>query len=92
MVNLVPTRWNHHTHTAQELMNCLRPMFPRYLISDFGYGDKPSRSPDLTVPDLFLWRYLKPKVYVNKPDTIIELKEHTADEIKQLMQHYCKKF
>lgn len=25
---------------------------------------RPSRSPDLTSPDFFLWRYLKEKVYI----------------------------
>ena len=34
----------------------------------------PPRSPDLTVPDFFLWGYLKIKVYASKPKTIDELK------------------
>ena len=34
----------------------------------------PSRSPDLTPMDFFLWGYLKDKVYCNKPRTIDALK------------------
>ena len=34
----------------------------------------PARSPDLTPMDLFLWEYLKDKVYRTKPRTIDALK------------------
>jgi hypothetical protein len=35
----------------------------------------PPRSSDFTAPDLFLWGYLKKRVYVNKPGSIKKLKE-----------------
>jgi hypothetical protein len=35
----------------------------------------PARSPDLNPCDLYLWRNLKDKVYLNNP--------HTPDELKQ---------
>ena len=41
----------------------------------------PPRSPDLTVPDYFLWGYLKSKVYASKPKTIDELKCNIRAEI-----------
>ena len=41
----------------------------------------PPRSPDLTVPDFFLWGYLKRKVYASKPKTIDELKCNIRAEI-----------
>ena len=39
-----------------------------------GPTEYPSRSPDLTPMDFFLWGYLKDKVYCNKPRTIDALK------------------
>ena len=41
----------------------------------------PPRSLDLTVPDFFLWGYLKSKVYASKPKTIDELKYNIRAEI-----------
>jgi hypothetical protein len=34
------------------------------------------------VPNFFLWRYLKSKVYVSEPDAVMELKEHIAVGMK----------
>ena len=42
----------------------------------------PPRSPDLTQPDYFLWRYLKGRVYRNKPRTVDALKANIAEEIQ----------
>ena len=42
------------------------------------------RSPDLTGPDFFLWGYLKEKVYVNKPQTLQQLKNNIRAEIRAL--------
>ena len=50
-------------------------------MSKSGDLDWPPRSPDLTPPDFFLWGYLKPKVYVNKPRTVEELKDNIGEEI-----------
>ena len=41
--------------------------------------------PDLTVPDFFLWAYLKSKVYASKPKTIDELKCNMRAEIAAIM-------
>ena len=41
----------------------------------------PPRSQDITVPDFFLWGYLKRKVYASKPKTIDELKCNIRAEI-----------
>ena len=43
-------------------------------MSKNGELEWPPRSPDLTVPDFFLWGYFKSKVYASKPKTIDELK------------------
>jgi hypothetical protein len=60
----------------------LRAMLPGNLISRFGNNAWPSTSPDLTALDFFLWGYETCKVYVNKPHTITEVKEHIANEMK----------
>ena len=44
----------------------------------------PSRSSDLTSPDFFLWGYLKERVYVNKPETLEQLKENINKEIREV--------
>ena len=54
-------------HTARETMNCLKGMFGNRLISRNAQIIWPSRSPDLSVCDFFLWGYLKSKVYEKKP-------------------------
>jgi len=43
---------------------------------------RPRRSPILTPPDYFLWRYLKGRVYRNKPRTIDALKANITEEIQ----------
>lgn len=71
-------------HTARQSMGILRNMFPGRLISRFGDINWPPRSPDLTVPDYFLWGYLKSRVYQNKPRTIPELKENITTEVRAI--------
>ena len=63
-------------HTARETINLLREQFPNRVISKNGDLRWPPRSPDLTPPDFFLWGYLKEKVYINKPQTLQELKDN----------------
>jgi len=41
----------------------------------------PPHSPDLTLPDYFLWGYLKGRVYQSKPRTIDSLKANITEEI-----------
>ena len=58
-------------------------MFPQTLISRYGDVNWPPRSPDLTIPDFYLWGYLKGKVYIDKPNTIAQLKRNIQEEIRQ---------
>lgn len=71
-------------HTARDTMDLLRQCFGDNIISRYGNVNWPSRSPDLTSPDFFLWGYLKERVYVNKPETMQELKENIRHEIREL--------
>lgn len=73
-------------HTAANSMNLLRNVFGHRLISRFGDITWPSRSPDLSVCDFFLWGYLKHKVYQTKPRNLNALKERITEEIQAITQ------
>jgi hypothetical protein len=47
----------------------------------FGDIAWPARSPNLTVPDLFLWGFLKDRVFRRRIMTIPELKPAIVDEV-----------
>jgi hypothetical protein len=64
---------------ARQSMTFLRGMFTGCLISRFGDIPWPAHSPDLTAPDLFLWAYLKSKVYATSPHSIQELKDRITE-------------
>ncbi|KOC64616.1 hypothetical protein WH47_12080 [Habropoda laboriosa] len=49
--------------------------FPSHLNSNSG------STPTLTVPNFFLWNFLKSKVYANKPTRIRQLKENIRQKI-----------
>lgn len=71
-------------HTARETMDMLRMNFPQRVISRFGDVPWPPRSPDLSPLDFFLWGYLKGKVYIDKPNTLQELKLKIIQEISRI--------
>lgn len=60
---------------------------------------RPPRSPDLIPSDIFLWNFWKSKVFVNKPQILIELKENIRREItvtdvnmlQRVMDSVCKR-
>ena len=65
-------------------MTELRNLFGNHVISRNGDIPWPARSPDLTACDLFLWGYLKSKVFANKPRNIQELKTAIREEIANI--------
>jgi hypothetical protein len=71
-------------HTARVTMNCLKQMFPGRLISLRGDVTWPPRSPDLAPCDFFLWGYLKSKVYINRPNTLEDLRNNIEAEIGRI--------
>lgn len=73
-------------HTSGPTMELLRQIFGRRIISRNSEINWPSRSPDLTAPDFFLWGYLKDRVYHNKPRTIQQFKANIREEIKNINQ------
>jgi len=81
-------------------MAVVREMFGT-VISRFGDIAWPARSPDLTVPDFFLWVFLKDRVFRRRIMTIQELKQAIVDEVAavdedlwrrvyDIFRHACK--
>ena len=61
-------------------MVVVREMFGT-VISPFGDIAWPAQSPELTVPDFFLWGFLNDCVFRRRIMTIQELKESIVDEV-----------
>ena len=71
-------------HTARDTITLVNEIFDERIISRNSEFNWPARSPDLTAPDYFLWGYLKERVYVNKPQTIEQLKHNIEAEIRAI--------
>ena len=50
-------------------------------VRSFGDIAWPARSPDLTVPEFFLWEFLKDRVFRRRIVTTQELKQAIVDEV-----------
>ena len=61
-------------------MDVVREIFGT-VITPFGDIAWSARSPDLTVPDFFLWGFLKDRVFQWRIITIQELKQAIVDEV-----------
>ena len=57
-------------------------------VRSFGDIAWPARSPELTVPNFFLWWFLKDRVFRRRIMTIEELKQAIVDEVALLMRTY----
>ncbi|KZC12786.1 hypothetical protein WN55_04309 [Dufourea novaeangliae] len=73
-------------------INLLHRKFPsRYLHRSYPSRGRdnnwPPRSCDLTPPDLFLWLYVKDKVYDNNLKSIPELKDNVRSVISETELH-----
>ena len=71
-------------HTTNIEWTDLQQQFPGWLISRFGDSNWPSRFPDLSVLDFFLWGYLKEKVFSTRKETFAELQTSIHDEIAEI--------
>ena len=71
-------------HTSKTSLLRVREIFPGKLISRRGDINWPPRSPDLAPMDVFLWGYLKPKVYANKPTFLAHLKENIRHQMADI--------
>ncbi|GFU51326.1 uncharacterized protein TNCV_4938971 [Trichonephila clavipes] len=66
--------------TDRATIHLLKDTFGDRLISRFGPVNCPPRSCDLTPLDYFLWCYVKPSVYADKPQTL----DHLEDNIRRV--------
>lgn len=78
-------------HTSRRSMEVLREMFPGHVISLRGDIGWPARSPDLNPCDYFLWGYLKSKVYINRPQSIEQLKRAICQEVAAIPQEMTRR-
>jgi hypothetical protein len=65
-------------------MNILGENFPGRLVSLKGDVGCPAWSPDLSICDFFLWRYLKEKVFKHRSHTLPELKERIIEDVNAI--------
>ena len=59
-------------------------LLPRRLISLRGDVEWLAWSPDLSLCDVFLWGYLKEKVFKHRPQSLEDLKERIQQEIDSI--------
>ena len=86
--------------TYKHLIICikwLKEHFKKRIISKKFEIEWAPYSPDLSLPDFFLWGYLKDRVYREKPRTLNDLKKKIKMEIrtikptvfKDVMNNFC---
>ena len=66
-------------------------LFTGRLISLRGDVDWPARSPDLSPCDVFLWGYLKEKVFKHRPRSLEDLKESIQQEIDSILPELTRR-
>jgi hypothetical protein len=77
-------------HTAREITELLQEKLPGHVTSRNGDQNWPQRSCDLTPCDIFLWGFVKSRVYANKPQTIPELKAEIRCVIGEIEPQLCE--
>ena len=76
-------------HTSNDSLAYLRNRFPNRLISRICAVEWAPHSPDLNLPDFYLWGFLKNDVYKNSPQTIPDLKRTITATIRGISQQEC---
>lgn len=78
-------------HYAQQVRHFLDLHFYGQWIGRGSTIEWPPRSPDLTPLDFFLWGHLKRTVYINRPNTLSELKASIVDSISAISKETLQK-
>jgi hypothetical protein len=78
-------------HCSNENLELLESKFGDRLISRRTRRPWPSRSPDLSTCDFFLWGYLKSKVYANAPNSLQDLRRNIEQEIRGISRETRQK-
>jgi len=76
-------------HTSNESLAWLQKRFPDRLISRRCGPQWSPHSPDLNLPDFYMWGYLKDRVCGNNPQTIPDLKAAITAAIKAIPREEC---
>ena len=72
-------------HTANVSLNFLEQFFADRIISRrIPEHQWPPRSPDLTPLDFHLWGFLKEKIFINKPQSLDDVKQVIETEIQKI--------
>ena len=74
-------------HTAEASVDVLHSVFEDRIISRRVDVVWPPRSCDLTPLDCYLWGAVKNKCYVDKPKTIVALKDNIRVAISEILLH-----
>ena len=74
-------------HTAEAILDVLRPVFEDRIVSHKADVVWPPRSCDLTPLDYDLWGAVKDKCYADKPDLIDALKDNIREAIGEIQLH-----
>jgi len=87
-------QWFQHDgatpHSSNESLASLQQRFPdRLLISRSCDPQWSPHSPDLNLPDFYLWGYLKDRVYGNNPQTVPDLKAAITAAIRAIPREEC---
>jgi hypothetical protein len=78
-------------HYALDVRDWLNQNFPKRWIGRGGPIDWPSRSPDLTLTDYFMWGYIKDMADKSKPRSLADLKQSIVTAFHTLDTDLCKK-
>lgn len=78
-------------HTSKKTIQLLNKTFKKRFISKHGPVAWPPRSPDLTVPDFFLWGFVKSQVYATPVHSIAQLKRRIRSCINSIPLQTLKK-
>ncbi|GFS65874.1 DUF4817 domain-containing protein [Trichonephila clavipes] len=78
-------------HTARATIDLLKDTFGDSIISRFGPVNWPPRCCDLTPLDYFLWGYVKPLVYADKPQTLAHLEDNIRRVIADIRPQMLEK-
>ena len=64
------------------MLGILQEVFPGKVVSKGGNTPWPPRSPNLTLPDFFLWSLLKVEVYREPVKSLRQLKRRIRDAVR----------
>ena len=81
----------HSPHTSKESFEWLNQRFSDQLISRKCDPQWVPYLPDLNPSDVYLWGYLKDRIYVHNPQSIPDLKREIKATIKAIPREECKK-